>query len=107
MGFYTNITSEIAGTSLELFGRKYSWRKPIRSIGISVTDLAADTIPSQANLYCDEMERDRKEQLDHAVDWLKNRFGSYAVQPAVLMIDRRLSGFDPKKDHTIHPVGYF
>lgn len=107
MGSYTNITSEISDAGLELFRKTYRWSKPIRSIGISITDLVPDTIPSQANLYCDEEGRERREHLDHAVDWLKDRFGSDTVQPAVLLTDRQLSGFDPKRDHTIHPVGYF
>ena len=107
LGSYTNITSEILSAGLELFRRNYRWTKLIRSIGISVTDLVPDTVLSQANLYCDESERERREHLDRSVDWLKNRFGSDTVQPAVLLTDRQLSGFDPKKDHTIHPVGYF
>lgn len=104
---YTNITSEIAKSGLQLFYKHYRWNKPIRSIGISVTDLVSDCVPAQTDLYCDERSRERKERLDAATDWLKSRFGTYAVQPAVLLADRRLSGFDPKKDHTIHPVGYF
>lgn len=107
LGSYTNITSEILSAGTELFRRNYRWTKPIRSIGISITDLVPDAIPSQSNLYCNEAERERLEYLDCAVDRLKDRFGSNSVQPAVLLTDRRLSGFDPKKDHTIHPVGYF
>lgn len=104
---YTSITSEIARAGLELFRKHYRWYKPIRSIGISITDLVCDTMPTQTDLYCDERSRERKEHLDTTVDWLKNRFGSYAVQPAVLLTDTQLSGFDPKRDHNIHPVGYF
>ncbi|OCN03388.1 DNA polymerase IV [Clostridium sp. W14A] len=107
LGSYTNITSEISDAGLALFRRHYRWERPIRSIGISMTDFVPDTVPSQADLYRDEAGRERLEHLDSAVDWLKNRFGSFAVQPAVLLTDRQLSGFDPKKDHTIHPVGYF
>ena len=107
LGSYTNITFEILSAGLKLFRGNYRWTKPIRSIGISITDLVPDTVPSQANLYCDEAGRERLEHLDCSVDWLKKRFGSDSVQPAVLLTDRQLSGFDPKKDHTIHPVGYF
>lgn len=77
------------------------------SIGISVSDLAADTICSQTGLFCDEVKREKMERLDKALDRLKVRFGTFAVQPAVLLKDRKLSGFDPKNDHIIHPVGYF
>lgn len=104
---YTNITSEIAQEGIRLFVANYRWQHPIRSIGISITDLVSDTTPTQIDLFFDERARERKEHLDTATDWLKRRFGSSVVQPAVLLTDRQLSGFDPKKDHTIHPVGYF
>ncbi len=107
LGAYTKITSEIAAAGMELFKRHYRWQNPIRSVGISVTDLTSDTVPTQTDLFCDERSRVKKEHLDHAVDRLKDRFGSYTVQPAVLLTDQQLSGFDPKKDHNIHPVGYF
>jgi DNA polymerase-4 len=104
---YTNITSEIAQQGMELFKSNYRWYKPIRSIGISVTDLISDTICTQTDLFSDERNRERKERLDSTTDWLKKRFGTSSIQPAVLLTDRQLSGFDPKRDHTIHPVGYF
>lgn len=104
---YTNITVEIAQNGMELFRQYYRWQRPIRSVGISISDLVADTIPTQTDLYCNERARERREHLDATTDWLKRRFGSAAVQPAVLLTDRQLSGIDPKKDHTIHPVGYF
>ena len=104
---YTNLTGEIAGEALSLFREHYRWKRPVRSVGISVSDLAADTIYSQTSLFCDEVKREKMERLDKALDRLKARFGTFAVQPAVLLKDRKLSGFDPKNDHIIHPVGYF
>jgi len=104
---YTNITLEIVQEGIDIFRKNYDWNKPIRSIGISVTDLVGDTIVTQTDMFTDETRREQREQLDSTVDWLKNRFGSYCVQPAVLLSDTELSGFDPKKNHTIHPVGYF
>ena len=104
---YTNLTGEIAGETLSLFREHYQWKRPVRSVGISVSDLAADTIYSQTSLFCDEVKREKVERLDKALDRLKARFGTFAVQPAVLLKDRKLSGFDPKNDHIIHPVGYF
>lgn len=107
LGFYTNLTEEIAGEALSLFREHYQWKRPVRSIGISVSDLEAGTICSQTSLFCDEVKREKMERLDNTVDRLKARFGTFAVQPAVLLKDRNLSGFDPKNDHIIHPVGYF
>lgn len=104
---YTNITAEIAQAGMELFVQHYHWQCPIRSIGINVSDLVSDAAPIQMDLYGDGQEQLRREKLDTAVDGLKRRFGTKAVRPAVLLTDPGLSGIDPKRDHTIHPVGYF
>lgn len=104
---YTNITSEIAQAGLQLFAQHYHWQHPIRSLGISISDLESDAAPLQMDLFGGGKEQLRKESLDSTVDSLKNRFGSAIVRPAVLLTDMQLSGIDPKKDHTIHPVGFF
>jgi hypothetical protein len=46
----------------------YTWYRPIRSIGISVSDFAHDNVPTQTDLFSDEHQRIRMEQLDGAVD---------------------------------------
>lgn len=104
---YTNITKEIAQAGMNLFRQNYHWRQPVRSLGINISDLAGDSVSTQTDLFSDETQRERKEHLDRATDWLKRRFGTHAVQPAVLLKDQKLSGFDPIHDNTIHPVGYF
>ena len=107
LGNYTNISSEIVQAGMNLFRQNYQWRRPVRSLGISITDLVSDAIPIQTDLYCNERSRERQERLDAATDWLKQRFGTTAIRPAVLLKDQKLSGFDPYCDHGIHPVGYF
>jgi DNA polymerase-4 len=104
---YTNISSEIAGKAFWLFRKFYGWYRPIRSIGISVSDFAHDNIPTQTDLFCDERQRIRMEQLDSAVDVLKRRFGNYCVQRASLLKEPSLTRFNPKDENTIHPIGYF
>ena len=78
----------------------------LRSIGVSVTDFIHDDQPHQMSLLRDEKRLIQNEQLDKTLDRLKKRFGNYAVRPAVLLDDKELSDFNPKEDHTIHPVGY-
>lgn len=104
---YTNITSEIAHEGMELFLQHYHWKRSIRSLGISVSDLTGDAAPLQLNLFDNNQNQLRKEKLDAAMDNLKKRFGTGAVQPAVLLTDPELSGFDPKHDHTIPQSGHF
>ena len=52
-------------------------------------------------------KREKLERLERAVDGIRQRFGSYAVQRASMLQDTDLSHFNPHDDHTIHPIGYF
>ncbi|WP_085832843.1 DNA polymerase IV [Clostridium merdae] len=104
---YTNITTEIVQVGMELFLKHYDWQHPIRSLGIGISDLVSDSAPLQLDLFGAGKEQLRMEQLDIAMDGLKKRFGTNAVRPAILLKDAELSGFDPKRDHTIHPVSLF
>lgn len=103
----TNLTKDVLSTCLELFKGNYTFDKNIRSLGVCVSDFEPDSISHQTSLFVDEKEMMRHEQLDSTIDILKNRFGSFAVRPAKLMFDKTLSGFSPKEEHTVHPVGYF
>ncbi|MCI6008438.1 DNA polymerase IV [Oscillospiraceae bacterium LCP25S3_E10] len=101
---YTDITSEILNTALALFKENYSWKNPIRSLGLSVSELTCKDSGTQLSLFEDNKKRLRQESLDKTTDALKNRFGNFIINPAVMLKDTTLSGFNPKADHTIHPV---
>lgn len=102
----TDITSEILDTAMKLFSANYNWHLPIRSIGIAVSELSSKGNGLQFSLFDDCKERLRKESLDRTTDKLKERFGNYIITPAIMLKDKALSGFNPKADHTIHPVGF-
>lgn len=104
---YTNVTTEIVQAGMELFLKHYDWQHPIRSLGVSISDLVNDAAPMQLDLFGTGMQQLKMEQLDTTLDGLKKRFGTNAVRPAILLKDAELSGFDPKRDHTIHPVSLF
>ncbi len=103
---FTNLTKEITDNAVKLFKRSYTMQKPLRSIGVSVTDFVHDDVPHQMSILRNEERLLQNEELDRTLDKLKKRFGNYIVRPAVLLGDNGLSSFNPKDDHTIHPVGY-
>lgn len=103
----TNLTKDVLKTSIELFKENYTFDKTIRSLGVSVTDFESDALSHQTSIFIDENDIIRQEQLDYTLDTIKNRFGSFSINPAKLMFDKNLSGFNPKEEHTVHPVGYF
>ena len=101
------LSSEITAAAMEIFRANYRWDEPIRSIGVSVTDFSHDDIPVQLDMYDDYQKREDLAEIERTVDGLRRRFGNGCVRRAALLRDTDLTGFDPKADHIIHPVGYF
>lgn len=104
---YSANTKEIAEKSLELFRKNYNWLRPVRSVGISCTDFEHENSVFQLDFYDSYEKRMKAESLDKTVDGLKSRFGNFCIQRGLMLSDKKLSGFNPYNDNTIHPVGYF
>lgn len=102
---HTDVSSEIIAAAMQLFVNNYNWANPIRSVGVSVTDFGEDFMQFDFGKTVERHEK--QEKIEHAVDDIRRRFGSFAVQRASVLTDRGLSSFNPHDDHTIHPVGYF
>nr|WP_320025349.1 DNA polymerase IV [uncultured Acetobacterium sp.] len=102
----SDLTKEIAEAAIVLFENNYDFSSDIRSMGVRVTDLVPDSTPIQLDVFGNEEIRMRQARLDDAVDDLRKRFGNLAVRRAVTIGDQ-MSCLDPKKEHVIHPIGYF
>lgn len=103
----TDITCEILNTAMELVKDNCNFATSIRSIGITAYDLVSKANGMQLSIFDDNTKRLRKEALDKTTDKLKERYGDYIVMPALMLKDTALSSFNPKADHTVHPVGFF
>jgi DNA polymerase-4 len=103
----TNISDEIFKVVIELVKESYNFATPLRSIGVTVSGLEKDHAFTQLNLFVNEEERLALKRLDMIVDNIRARFGFEAVKRCSVIQDRALTNFDPKGDHTIHPVSYF
>lgn len=99
----TNVSNELIQYAMELFESNYSWDKPIRSVGMSVTDFDYDNV-LQFDLSGTVYRREKLEKLETAVDRLKYKYGNYCVQKGTALCDKELSQFNPFEDHTIHPL---
>jgi len=101
----TYVSNDIAQKAMELFAANYRWDKAIRSLGVRGADLVMATSHVRIDLFDgDNME---SETLEKTIDGLRRRFGHYSVQRCAMLLDRELTGFNPKDDHVIHPVSYF
>ena len=95
----------IARKAMELFRSNYRWERPLRSIGVRGADLVTADGSQQLDLF--ERDTAQAEVLERTVDRLRERFGAYCVRRCSLLEDERLTGFNPKDDHTSHPVSFF
>ena len=93
----TNITSEIAAAAMKLFRENYKWEKPIRSIGVRVSDLVLEDCPVQLDLFISQEQREKQHQVDVAVDTIRRRFGFYAIQRGLMYTDCKLAALNAKE----------
>ena len=103
----TCLASEITAAAMRLFKKHYNWDKPIRSLGINVSDLLpADEVTTQCDIFSSEAEREKREHLEQSLDEIRRRFGNFAIRTGNLLTDRRLSDFNPKDDHKLDLKGF-
>ena len=102
---HTNTTSEIAEKAFDIFKVSWPWEKSVRSYGIRVTDLVSSDGYIQLSLLNDE-QHIKRELLDRSIDNIRNRFGHYSVQRALLLKDSALNA-NPVEENVIHPVSFF
>lgn len=96
---------DLAKTAFRLFKEVYPWEKPVRSLGVSVSDFV--TGYEQLDLFAD-IERDEKQKrLDGAIDKLRAKYGNNIIQSAIVFKDPKLRDADIKGEHTIHPYSFF
>ena len=101
----TFVSDDIANKAMELFTTNYRWDKAIRSLGVRGADLVTANGHVQIDLFSgDSLET---EILEQTIDSLRQRFGHYSVQRCAMLLDRQLTGFNPKDDHIIHPIAYY
>lgn len=101
----TFLSGDLAQRAIQLFKENYRWDNPIRSLGVRGADLVTADRHVQLDLF-DNSNLDA-EILAGTVDNLHKRFGHYSVQRCAMLLDRQLTGFNPKDDHVIHPVSFF
>ena len=100
----TFISNDIVERAMELFKQHYHWDKTIRSLGVRGADLVTADRHIQLDLFDDGRDM---EPIERAIDSIRQRFGHYSIQRCSMLMDRQLTGFNPKDDHVIHPVSFF
>ena len=100
------ISEEIAKKSMQIFSANWNWHKPIRSLGVRATDLVTADTYTQLSFLDDYTKRLRLESLEVSIDEIRERFGHYSIQRALMLKDKALNA-NPIEDNIIHPVSFF
>ena len=103
----TYLSTDILQAGMKLLISNYDWQKPLRSIGIRAIDLVTENSYMELSLFEENDKLIQQENLAHTIDALRGRFGHNAILKASCLLDPKLTDFNPKEDHTIHPVSYF
>lgn len=103
----TNLTDEIMPIVLGLLKKHYRFSMPLRTIGVSISDLEEEKGNSQLNLFVSEEERKKQRMLEETMDQIRNKFGYQKARRCSMALDQELTGFDPKNEHVIYPVSFF
>ena len=81
-------TSALAAYSL--LEEKYSWRNPIRSITVTAIQLDSSQNPTQLSMLLDYERLVRREKLNESIDSIRDRYGKYAVIPALVLDEKKM-----------------
>ncbi len=96
---------DVAKTAFKLFKEVFPWEKPVRSLGISVSDFLFGN--EQLDLFGDLEKDEKQKRLDNAIDKLRAKYGNNIIQAAIVYNDPKLKDLDIKGEHTIHPYSFF
>lgn len=103
----TDINDEILKGAYELFISNYNWQKPIRSLGVRISDLVENTEAVQMDIFGTDLKREKRRSLDKSLDLIRNRFGPKAVVRGTELINGDITAISPKTDNVIFPTAYF
>ena len=104
--YTTDCDKAIIQTALALFTHHTKDHFPLRSIGISVTDLTQGDNDQQLSLFYNQEDIEKERKIDQTVDLIRQRYGFNKITRGIMLTDKTLSGFNPKDDHVIFPIGF-
>ena len=98
-------------TSQAIFDKAYALFKdnppqnPVRSLGVRACNLMVSQY-RQLSFLENAVKDQRQEDLERAIDHIRQRYGHYSVQRGIMFMDKQLSHLDPIAEHTIYPESF-
>lgn len=85
----TSDTMEIFQQGWKLLRKTEAGRKPVRLVGISVSNMSAHGTGYQQDLFGKSREREKSRNLNEAIDRINRKFGGKTINPATLVANRK------------------
>lgn len=90
----------IAKHAFSLFQKNWVWQTDVRAVGVRVSGISSESNGVQTSLFEKIPNEDNKEKLESTVDLLRQRFGKFSVQRAVLMLPVPFSRGEGEYEHS-------
>jgi DNA polymerase-4 len=103
----TAVSDEIMAAVELLVHMMWHEKVPIRAVGVTLAGLQEASSFRQLSLFEDNSRYETARRCDLAMDEIRSRYGFDSVKRMCTIVDRKLTDFNVKADHTVHPVGYF
>ena len=91
---------EIGKKAMQIFRESYDWQKPVRALGVSVSNFSYGA--EQISIFDSVGKREKLNRLEGTIDLLRGKYGNSVLRPAVILQDKRLAELDLKNDHLTH-----
>lgn len=105
--FSTDCSYDLLDAAFELLSRHWGQEKPLRSMGVCVSKLSPADEVVQLSFLPEDARRQRRAVLDRTVDQIREKYGHFAIQRAIMLSDRALGDINPEEEHVLHPEPYF
>ena len=99
----TNNSYDLIQRAMSIIEKYYDFKKPLRSLGISVSDFDNDY--EQLSFFVD-IQKDKQSQ-DVTIEKIRKKYGFSSISRANILLESKLVGIDIENSHTIHPLSYF
>ena len=107
LAFDTDCSFDLFEIAYDLLLANWQEGTPLRSLGISVSRLSPAGMLMQLSFLPEDAARQKRQILEQTVDDIRERYGHFAIQRAIMLYDRALGKINPEDEHIVHPEPYF
>ena len=107
LSYQTDCSFDLFQTAYTLLLANWQAGTPLRSMGVSVSQLAPANALMQLSFLPEDAARQKRQMLEYTIDSIRERYGHFAIQRAIMLYDRALGHINPEDEHVVHPEPYF